>query len=529
MKLFFEQNVLLGFFFPYLVWKKTMIRVYFLFFLLLFACQSADREKESTVSEQKTFQNVLFIISDDLANHAVACYGNKIIHTPNIDRLAEMGVLFENAYANSPMCTPSRACIMTGRYPHATGVTLLHTPLPDSTYTLAEHLKEEGFATGIFGKTHFNSRSKHGFDTVVNNQEHKNYLAAVSMLRPHDSTKIRPSWKPFRDPARIWLNAEGATSGLPFEHSQGIFFAKSAINFIQQHQNQRFFVVASFREPHSPFNFPIEYQGKYEDMKIELPTASEEDDRWIPEIFRDLTEKEREGIIRSYYASVEYMDRNVGLLLRELERLSLMDNTLIVFVGDHGYLLNHHGRFEKHMMWEEAVKTPLIIKGYQAGKTESSLVELADIAPTTVEALGLKIMPNQHGKSLQPLLKGESKEHRSSVFSVYHTDNKAMVFDGRWKYIFTSGKADLGSGYATGFPPSGILNRLYDLKSDPQETTNVATIVKNQEHLKRLQQLMIQKFNATHPFADSISTDLSVEEQLVLFCEPVEKFEGEQF
>lgn len=300
-----------------------------LLFLIL-ACQN-DQEQEST-EEKIIFQNVLFIISDDLANHAVACYGNKSIRTPNIDRLAKIGVRFENAYANSPMCTPSRACMMTGRYPHAAGVTLLHTPLPDSTYTLAEHLKKAGFATGAFGKTHFNSSMKHGFDTLVNNQQHKDYLAAVSMLRPHDSIRIRPPWKPFRDPANIWLNAEGATSGLPFEHSQGTFFAKSAINFIRQHQNQRFFAVASFREPHSPFNFPIEYQGKYDDVEIELPLASKEDDRWIPEIFRNLTEEEKKGITRSYYASVEYMDRNVGLLLEELEQLNLMENTLIVFV-----------------------------------------------------------------------------------------------------------------------------------------------------------------------------------------------------
>ncbi|MEM6699451.1 MAG: sulfatase-like hydrolase/transferase, partial [Bacteroidota bacterium] len=157
--------------------------------LLILACQNGQEHAKET----SVFQNVLFIISDDLANHAVACYGNKIIRTPNIDRLAKMGVRFENAYANSPMCTPSRACIMTGRYPHATGVTLLHTPLPDSIYTLAEHLKKAGFATGAFGKTHFNSSSKHGFDTLVNNQQHREDLIKISSITLVDtiSYKIR--------------------------------------------------------------------------------------------------------------------------------------------------------------------------------------------------------------------------------------------------------------------------------------------------------------------------------------------------
>lgn len=482
------------------------------------------RGEEDVTASIKTFENVLFIISDDLATHAVGCYGNSIVQTPNIDRLAKMGVRFENAYANSPMCTPSRACILTGRYPHATGTTLLHTPLPDSVYTLAEHLKKAGFATGVFGKTHFNSKLKHGFDTLVNNHHHRAYLEQLASLPPVDTNiiKVRPKWKPFRDPARIWLNVAGATSGNSFEHSQGTFFAHAAMDFIEEHQKERFLAIASFREPHSPFNFPTEYYQKYKDASINLPTANVEDEQWIPQVFQDLTAEEKEGITRSYYTSVEYMDRNVGLLLDQLERLDLMEKTLIVFVGDHGYLLNHHGRFEKHMMWEEAVKTPLIIKGYNQNESRANLVELADIAPTMVETLGLDAMPNQHGRSLSPLLRGEPIAHREHAFSVYYTDNKAMVFDGRWKYIFTSGKSDLGSGYETGNAPVGILHRLYDLENDPSESKNLANEAMHKTQLQRLQQVMLTKFRATHPNANKVDTDLSLEEQLVLFCEPPE-------
>ncbi|MEM9885029.1 MAG: sulfatase-like hydrolase/transferase [Bacteroidota bacterium] len=495
------------------------------FFLLSFIqCSEENSDKEERHSNN--FQNVLFIISDDLANHAVACYGNPIIQTPNIDRLAKMGVRFENAYANSPMCTPSRACLLTGRYPHAVGTTLLHTPLPDSTYTIAEHLKKAGFATGIFGKTHFNSGLKHGFDTLVNNHHHQSHLEQLSDLELVDtiSYKVRPKWKPFRDPARIWLNADGATSGNSFENSQGTFFANATIRFIQQHQEERFLAVASFREPHSPFNFPNEYYQKYEASEINLPNASAEDKQWMPQVFRGLTTEEKEGITRAYYTSVSYMDQNVGLLLDELERLNLMDKTLIIFVGDHGYLLNHHGRFEKHMMWEEAVKTPLIIKGYEKNASREALVELADIAPTLVEALDLEAMPAQHGHSLLPLLqKTETANHREHVFSVYYTDNKAMIFDGRWKYIFTSGKADLGSGYETGNPPTGILHRLYDLENDPKERKNLAALVAYRARLESMQATILAKFRATHPSAEQISSDLSVAEQLILFCEPPER------
>ncbi|MEM1324616.1 MAG: sulfatase-like hydrolase/transferase [Bacteroidota bacterium] len=500
----------------------------YLFFPLLMTVFSCDAPIETEIQVPPTLKNVLFIISDDLATHAVGCYGNDIIRTPNIDALAASGVRFERAYANSPMCTPSRATLMTGLYPHNVGVTLLRTPLADSAYTLAEHLKSYDFSTGIFGKTHFNSGKKHGFDTLVDRHHHRDYLKKLSdiVLTDTVSHKVRPPWKPFQDSANIWLNADGATSGRPFEHSEGTFFANSAIDFIKRHQDERFLAVASFYEPHSPFNFPIEYQGKYDKATIDLPKTSQEDNRWIPAIFRGLTEEEKVGITRAYYSSVEYMDRNVGMLLTALEELGIAEETLVVFVGDHGYLLNHHGRFEKHMMWEEAVCTPLIVKGLKENISIEQPVELADIVPTITTALAVEEMSNLHGKALQPIIDDPAQTHRDAIFSVYYVDNKAMVIQDNWKYIFTSGKRDLGDGYATGFAPSSILHRLYDLENDPQERRDVAALSENAERLTQLQQLMLEKFRVTHPYAATISTTLSVDEQLSLFCEPPERRDG---
>ena len=488
--------------------------------IFLFGCnpQSGNEILETSGS----FNNILFIISDDLATHAVGCYGNTKIRTPNIDRLSRTGVRFESAYANSPMCTPSRATIMTGKYPHAAGVTLLRTALPDSVTTISEILKTKGFATGVFGKTHFNSQLKHGFDTLVNNQHHQQYLKGIIQPSHHDSIRIRPKWKPFRDHARIWLNAEGATSGNYFEHSQGTYFAQAAIDFIRKHKNERFFAVASFREPHSPFNFAVEYQGRHPPSTFEIPTASEEDQRWVPKVFSDLTQSEKQGITSSYYSSVEYMDRNVGLLLDELDRLELSRQTLVVFVGDHGYLLNHHGRFEKHMMWEESVTTPLIIRGYRNDATVTTAVELVDLAPTMLTALGFEPTPSMQGKALQGLLEGIEDSHREYTFSEYLTDNKAMLTDGKWKYIFTSGKRDLGSGYQTGFGPSGISHRLYNLESDPYETNNLADLPEYKNEVNRFQQALISRFRETHPYSSQISEEATIEAQLIQYCEPPE-------
>jgi arylsulfatase A-like enzyme len=411
---------------------------------------------------------------------------------------------------------------MTGKYPHATGVTLLRTPLPDSVVTVAEILSEHNFATGVFGKTHFNSKLKQGFDTLVNNQHHRAYLETVEQPPLADSVAVRPQWKPFRDPSRVWLNAAGATSGNYFEHSQGTFFARATIDFIRNHKQDRFFAVAIFREPHSPFNFPVEFQGAYNHTEITLPQGSEEDDRWIPAEFKDLTKSEKEGITRSYYSSVEYMDQNIGLLLDALDQMDLTKNTLVIFIGDHGYLLNHHKRFEKHMMWEEAVTTPLIIRGFQKGSVVNTPVELVDLAPTILEALMIENSSNMQGNSLVPLLNGQSQSHRQYSFSEYLTDNKAMITDGTWKYIFTSGKRDLGSGYSTGLGASGIDHRLYNLEIDPGESRNLADSPDYEKELHRLQMAMLNKFRETHPYGFEVPTDISSEEQLSMFCEPPE-------
>jgi choline-sulfatase len=253
-----------------------------------------------------------------------------------------------------------------------------------------------------------------------------------------------------------------------------------------------------------------------------LPIGSEEDKRWVPEVFNDLTPSEKQGIIRSYYSSVEYMDRNVGLLLEELDRLELSENTLVVFVGDHGYLLNHHRRFEKHMMWEESVTTPLIIRGYRKGALVQAPVELADLTPTMLTALGIELTEAMHGKPLQGLLEGTENTHREYTFSEYLTDNKAMITDGTWKYIFSSGKRDLGSGYATGLGASGIVHRLYNRERDPNETKNLAELAEYQSELDRLQKALVQRFRETHPNASKISSQTTLEDQLIQFCEPPE-------
>jgi arylsulfatase A-like enzyme len=419
------------------------------------------------------------------------------------------------------MCTPSRQSILTGRYPHATGVTLLRTALSDTTRTVAEHLRRRGYATGAVGKMHFNSDATHGFTYRVGRSAYQQHLEKDPPRPPPDSLATRPEWRPFSDPARTWLNADVRPSSRYEEDSEGTFYARRAIDFLDRQENAPFCLWVSFREPHSPFNFPVDYAGRYDPADMPLPEMGPEDARWMPQEFQDLTNTEKRGIIASYYTSVEYMDRNVGRVLEALNERGLDENTLVIYAGDHGYLLGHHGRFEKHMMWEEAVRSPLLIRAPGAERASTdALTSLVDLAPTLLDVLGEPAMPRMQGQSLVPILTGQTDHLRGAVFSELLPDNKAMVRTERWKYVFTTGTNDLSGGYETGTGPRGIDHRLYDLQTNPEETHNLADDPQYSGVLKSMQIRMLEHFLHTHPHADELPRSLSLTGSLAWFCMP---------
>ncbi len=245
-----------------------------------------------------------------------------------------------------------------------------------------------------------------------------------------------------------------------------------------------------------------------------------------PRYFAICRKDDKRGVVAAYHNSVAYLDKNVGLVLEALRKAGLDENTLVIYLGDHGYLLGDHGRFEKHMMWEEAVRAPLIMRAgnlFAADQRTDALTEFIDLVPTVTELLGVPPFPSAQGRSTVPVLENPDTTLREYVFSEFLVDNKAMIRSAQWKYIFTSGKRDLGQGYATGFGPSGVQERLYDQQNDPSETTNVADRPENQAVLIEMRQKMLTLFRQTHPKADQLPTGLSEQEQLAWFCEPVEE------
>ena len=469
-------------------------------------------------------RNVVVILSDDHAAGVYGAYGNEVVRTPNLDAFAAEGVRFTRAYANSPMCTPSRGSLLTGRMPHAVGVTLLHTPLADSVTTLADHLGARGYRTAAIGKMHFNSGLTHGFDVRVDRGEYGRHLEDHPAREVPAGVAVRPPWRPFADPAAVWLNADGLPEARYAEDDEATFLTDRAVAFLEESRDEPFLLWLGYHQPHSPFSFPVEYAGRYDPADMPLPEVGPEDARWVPAAFRDLTPDDSRGIIRAYYQSVEYLDHEVGRVLAAIDRLGLDENTLVVYLGDHGYLLGDHGRFEKHMMWEPAVQIPLVVRAPGlAPRVEGAMVEGIDLVPTVLDALGEAPMPLAQGRSLGPLLRGEVRGHRASVFSEYLQDHKAMVRTDRYKYVFTTGAHDLALGYETGFGPPGLTHRLYDLESDPGEQHDLAGEPAYSGVLALMQQDMLARFMETHPHADDLPAPLSLEGALVWFTVPPER------
>ena len=496
--------------------------------LLVFILSSCTEVPDKKI-EIKPLRNVVDIVGDDHANYTLGSYGNDMIQTPNLDKFADQGVRFVNAYANAPMCSASRQSVQTGQYPHASGVTLLFTSFSEEKITIADHLNQFGFKSAIIGKNHFNNGLNHGYDEKIDRRDYFKFLEENPPREVPDSIKVRPKWKPFRDHSRIWLNAEARPGDKYDADDIGTFYASKAVDFINENKDDRLLLWLGFHEPHSPFNFPVEYGNTFNPDDVPFPTGGQEDDEFIPLVFKDLTEEERKGIISAYYTSVKYLDKNIGMVLDGIKEAGLEDSTLVIYFGDHGYLLNHHKRFEKHMMWEEAVSAPLIIRaGNQkpVRMNHENLVEFVDIAPTIMDILNVPVMENQHGKSLKSFFIDKEVNHKEYVFSEFLADNKAMIKSDKWKYIFTSGKRDLQQGYETGNPRTGIRHRLYDQRNDPEETTDISGLDENQEIVKKMKDEMIKLFKETHPKADSLPEGLSKDEQLEWFCEPPEGNKG---
>ncbi len=418
-------------------------------------------------------RNVLFIASDDL-NNSLSCYGHPVVRTPNLDRIAARGVRFDRAYCQFPLCSPSRTSLMTGLAPDTTTVYDLRKHfrevLPD-VVTLGQLFQKNGYFAARVGKIYH-----YGVPTQIGTAGLDDKPSWNVALNPAgvDHTKEEPlltNYTPNRGlGSAICFHASNAKDD---EHTDGMV-ANEAVRLLEQHAKEPFFIAAGFYRPHVPWIAPVRYFDRYPLSKIQLIPYQEGEMRIAPELAYftkpahwGMDEKQRKDAMQAYYASIAYMDAQVGKLLDALDRLKLAEDTTIVFWSDHGYQLGEHGQWMKQTLFEPAARVPMMLAG--AGVTARGgacrrTVELLDLYPTLAQVCGLRDTPARlHGRSLAPLLaKPDAAWNKPGVTQVRRGD--VMGYAIRTERHRYTAWADGAQG-----------EELYDYQTDPRELKNLAT------------------------------------------------------
>jgi arylsulfatase A-like enzyme len=419
--------------------------------------------------------NILLIIVDDLRPQ-LGCYGHNETLSPNIDRLAEEGMLFERAYCQVPVCGASRASLMTGLYPTPDRFVTYYSRAQEDAAGLPDlpaHFKENGYATFSSGKVyHHADDNTNSWHEIYKTNDFRFYL------EPENQGLAFTNQVAF-EAADVPDNA----------YPDGALADKVIADLRRAKKSGTpFFIAAGFTKPHLPFNAPKKYWDMYDPAKIELAANPFAPEGAPPNAIHQWNEL-RDGyggmpakgplpddlarkLIHGYNACVSYTDAQVGRLLDELDRLGLCDNTIVVLLGDHGWQLGEHALWCKHALFNTSLSSPLMIRapGFKKGQHTQALVEFVDLFPSLCELAGLPAPDHLQGKSFIPLLSNPSLEWKSAAFSRYH-GGESVKTD---RYLYT--EWDDGA------------HMLYDHAKDPSENTNVADHPEYKQVVERMRE-----------------------------------------
>jgi len=453
--------------------------------------------------------NILWITTDQQRFDTIGCLGNPLVRTPHIDALASAGVAFTHAFCQSPVCTPSRASYLTGRYPRTTGCRQNGQTIPAGEKLISRLLADQGYECGLAGKQHLSSCSEGKVEIRQNDGYGEFYW----------SHHPQPDWP--ENAYTQWLEKRGTSwqalyqgddsgyvkAGVPAEYHQTTWCADMAIEFVRRKQDRPWMFNFNCFDPHHPFDPPEDYLSRYEPAEMPLPNYlpgeleskphyQQLDHEWAHnelDYFHvaGMTEADHRQVKAAYYAMIELIDHNVGRMLAALEETGQAENTLVIFMSDHGEMLGDHGLYLKGPhFYEAAVRVPLIVRwpqGYAAGIKSDALVELLDLAPTLLEAVGEEPIPAMQGRSLRSILQGESdaQHHRDSVFCEYynawtHPRSYGTMLRTRDTKIAVYHGVDEGE--------------LYDLTSDPGEHMNLWN---GSEHIALQGEMLKAAFDAS--------------------------------
>jgi arylsulfatase A-like enzyme len=453
----------------------------------------------STVGQMQERPNILFVVSDDL-NTRIGPYVDSSLglHTPNLDRLADEGVSFTRAYSQFPVCGPARASFMSGLYPETNGVrtngfeTANHrvaTPALADHPTLTGFFRERGYYTARVSKI-FHMGVPGGIERgEVGSDDPDSWDYAVNLIAPETLTpghleKLSNGNHYGSNFSRMILpDGTDLTQADVLAADQAIAILENragakppnATNRTKFKEDAPFFLAVGFVRPHVPLIAPERFFARYPDGDIDLPHVPSDDLDDVPDPATRNSNAARFGMdatqqrqaIAAYYASISFMDEQLGRLLDALDRLGLRDNTIVVFTSDHGYNLGEHTSWQKQNLWEESVRVPLIVSvpgSRHAGARSDAIVELLDLYPTFAElgGFGSQIPSILQGASLVPLIESPGDSDADDLAYTISGREGASLRTDRWRYN------------RWGEDANGDNEELYDHDADPMEFRNLA-------------------------------------------------------
>jgi iduronate 2-sulfatase len=418
--------------------------------------------------------NVLFIISDDL-NTALSGFGHAQCKTPELDKLAHRGVKFQNMHCQYPVCGASRASIMSGVYPYTNNTMgnrgTLRGSMPD-VVSMSQLFRNNGYYAGRVSKIYHMGIPNEIIAGTAERDDPYSWDEVVNITAPeHHAPGIKTQWSPKDKGSQTFQGVEA--DGDDRVHADGMA-AAHAIAFLKRNKERPFFLALGFVRPHVPLVAPKTYFDRYDRHAMNPPQVPENDLDDVPQIIRaykrnsttyGVTPELHKGLLQAYYASVSYMDAQVGRVLEALEQEGLKDNTVVVFTSDHGYLLGHHHKFQKQHLFEEATRVPFIVSvpwmDTQHGRETRKITELIDLYPTLADLAGLVAPACLQGTSLKPLLidPASNEWEKDIAFTVSRSGGESIKTN-QWRFT------------QWGFGEKGM--ELYNLKEDPCEFTNLA-------------------------------------------------------
>jgi len=457
-------------------------------------------------------RNVLFIVLDDLRPQ-LACYGQDQIISPNFERLAAEGVVFERAYCQEALCAPSRASVLTGCRPDTTRIYALDTPVRKAmpeVLTLPEHFKNHGYTTVSVGKVYHHP----GDDPQGWSEEPWHPTDAFPGYQTEEAKKLHERRRGEAIHLRYGLNGPPVEAGdLPDEQYADGQTTERAIRELRRLRDRPFFLAVGLVKPHLAFACPRRYWDLYRRDEID-PADNPFRPKGCPDIaLHDwgelrhyygmpkegpLSDEQARELIHGYYACVSFVDALIGRMLDELERLGLRENTVVVAWGDHGWNLGEHGLWCKHCNFETSLHSPLIVSAPGAGTQGAhtmALTEFVDIYPSLCELCGLPLPGHLEGTSFVPVLENPDRPWKKAVFSQYprHTDIMG--------YSMKTPECRYTEWRRPGERP--VARELYDHRADRTENVNEADLADSRKRVEQLSRQLAAGWQAAIPPPDA--------------------------